>query len=749
MRAVQRQPLAALSFLTLVAASLLMLTASVVLAQGDHKHRPIVGVAFGGGSALGLAHVGVIKWFEDHHVPIDVVAGTSMGGLVGGAYATGMSSSELAALLAHTDWDALFGSSSYRYRSVPRKEDMRLYPSRLEFMLRRGVRLQSALNNGQQVDLFPSRIGAIYAGLPSFDALPTPFRCVAFDIRAATRVVLDSGSLVQAMRATMSLPGIFPPVEIGDKLLVDGGTVDNVPADVARSMGADVVIAVNVGRLPSTREEVKTSLFSLASGTVDAMMRASTRRGLASANIIVNPVLKQFGGFDWERAPELAVEGYRAAEEKREALLALAVSDEEWRHYLAERAAKRRTTMPVIDSIEVTGATPDDERTIRHRLRGLVGHRLDVNRLDRALVRVAALDRYESVGWDFAVRDGRESLLIRAHLRPDAPPIGMFALNAQNLTTDDYTFQLAVRYLAFDAVLPDAELRLDVAIGSNPRVVAELRHSLGATPLFAAALLGGVRVRREFASTNALVATYDQSQVAAEGDLGAVLGLHSELRVGARAAYLNARRLVGNPELPNLDGIQTEARLQWIFDSQTRYIAPERGLRLVTTSRYVFTSPDVPASVPTTASNDGLTQADLQGSRFWSVRHLRDRIFLTGGGGTSFGNHPLATEQYIFGLPFRLDAFAVGDRRGDNYWALTGGYLYGIGELPAFFGGSTYFGAWLENGRIWGHATDDSYALQIGSGFLVETLLGPALLGITVGGHGNRQVHLGFGGIFP
>ena len=145
-------------------------------AQEDNDARPIVGVAFGGGGARGFAHVGVIRWFEEHHVPIDLIAGTSMGGLVGGGYATGMSSAELAALLRGTDWSEMFGASAYRYKSMRRKEDARAFPARLEFHIRHGVALPMALNNGQQVDLLLAGIAARYAGLASFDSLPTPFR---------------------------------------------------------------------------------------------------------------------------------------------------------------------------------------------------------------------------------------------------------------------------------------------------------------------------------------------------------------------------------------------------------------------------------------------------------------------------------------------------------------------------------------------------------------------------------------------
>ena len=213
---------------------------------------PRVGVAFGGGSARGIAHVGVIKWFEEHHVPIDVGAGTSMGGLIGGAFASGMSAEELRVLIDSIDWDEMFGSSSFPFKNVRRKEDARDFPARLEFGLKRGLVLPTALNNGQQVDLLLARIAAAYYDLDSFDALPTPFRTVAVDLKTGTRVVMDRGSLAPAMRATMSLPGIFPPVEIDDQVLVDGGALDNIPADVVRDMGAPFVVAIDVGNAPET-----------------------------------------------------------------------------------------------------------------------------------------------------------------------------------------------------------------------------------------------------------------------------------------------------------------------------------------------------------------------------------------------------------------------------------------------------------------------------------------------------------------
>ena len=175
--------------------------------------RPTVGVAFGGGSARGIAHVGVIRWLEEHRIPIDVAAGTSMGGLIGGAFASGMDARELEDFIGSLDWDQLFGASSFAHKNIRRKADARAYPSRLEFGLRGGIVPPTALNDGEYVELLLGRIAAPYFSIDDFDDLPTPFRTVAVDLLSAQPVVLRNGSLADAMRATMSLPLIFPPVE--------------------------------------------------------------------------------------------------------------------------------------------------------------------------------------------------------------------------------------------------------------------------------------------------------------------------------------------------------------------------------------------------------------------------------------------------------------------------------------------------------------------------------------------------------
>ena len=458
------------------------LTMSVDAGAQSSQPRPRVGVAFGGGSARGLAHVGVVRWFEEHHIPIDVIAGTSMGGLIGGAYASGMSADELSELLEHTNWDEMFGFSPFQYKNVRRKEDARDYPSRIEFGIKRGLALPLALNSGQQVDFLLARIAGLYVGLSSFDDLPTPFRAIAVDLVTAQQIVLDKGELASAMRATMSLPGIFPPVERDGMVLVDGGAMNNVPADVVRAMGAGTVIAINVGFMGDTRP-VSGSLFGLMGQTIDTMMQANTRRSMASADIVINPDLSDFGSLDWRRSADLAVEGYRAAEAMKDALLPLAVSDSEWASYQQQRQARRRRGWPVPQFVTVSGAIAGDTARIQQVLAAHIAQPLDVSALEADLETLTGLDRYETVGWRLDESGGRVGLVVEARPKTYAPPFLMLGVNLQNTTTDTFSFQLAARYLTFDLLGPGSELRFDGVIGAEPGVTAEAYWPLWNTPV--------------------------------------------------------------------------------------------------------------------------------------------------------------------------------------------------------------------------------------------------------------------------
>ena len=197
--------------------------------------RPKIGIALEGGGALGLAHIGVLQWFEDHHIPIDYVAGTSMGGLVGGLYATGKSPEQLKEIVAAQKWDIIIGGDiPYEDLSYRRKEDLSYIQNSLKLGLKHGLSTPSGLNSGTEISLLIDRETVSYPSLDSFDHLPIPFRCVATDLVSGKEVVFSSGSLQQALRATMSMPGVFSPVRDGDKIYVDGGLVGNLPTEVVK-----------------------------------------------------------------------------------------------------------------------------------------------------------------------------------------------------------------------------------------------------------------------------------------------------------------------------------------------------------------------------------------------------------------------------------------------------------------------------------------------------------------------------------
>jgi NTE family protein len=714
--------------------------------QQPAGQRRRVGVAFGGGSARGLAHVGVIRWFEEHRIPIDVAAGTSMGGLVGGAFAAGMSSQELLQLLEETDWDEMFGSTPFRYKNVRRKQDARAYPSRIEFGVKRGIVPPVALNNGQQVEFLLARIAGSYPSLPSFDELPTPFRCVAVDLVAARPVILDKGSLATAMRATMSLPGIFPPVEVDGHVLVDGGAMNNVPADVVRAMGADVVIAVNVGFMGETRT-VNRSLIGLMGSTIDVMMQASTRVAMEKADIIINPPLEGFGSLDWRRSSELAAGGYQAAEAVKEKLLPLALDEQNWAAYVEQRRTRRRSELPTPQFLSIVGAVQSDQRRMEQVLEPRIGQPFDVAALETDLEAFAGLDRYETVGWRIVENSGRSGLEVQARPKAHAPPFLMLGISLENTTSDEFAFQLAARYLTFDVFGSGSELRLDGAVGAQPSIGAELYRPFGSTPLFTSAFAGASRQRFNFIQDDAIVAQYDKVRMLGGLDVGANFGRDSEVRLGVTFGRLDTSIAAGDPRLPELGGQEVRGRLRWLYDGQDSPVVPSRGATSTATLSYVFQAPDLPAEFRTDRSNDELTQLEVRGSIFWSLRR-RDRVFLAAGAGTSFDGNPLPTEQFQLGGPVRLGALNIGEFRGDHYGVVTLGYLRGVGRLPDFMGGPIFLGGWIENGSAFDDIDDAQFRTNFSLGAVLDTLIGPTLLAVSFDVEGDFRYYLGIGRIF-
>jgi len=703
-------------------------------------------VAFGGGSARGIAHVGVIHWLEEHRIPIDVAAGTSMGGLIGGAFATGMDSDELQAFIASIDWDELFGASSFKYKNIRRKADARAYPSRLEFGLKGGIVPPTALNNGQGVELLLARVAAPYFDIEDFDELPTPFRTVAVDLLTAQPVVMRSGSLADAMRATMSLPLIFPPIDVDGRILVDGGAMNNVPADVVRDMGAARVIAVNVGDL-SEREGVNSTMFGLASETMDAMMRAATRRALASADVVINVPLEGYGSLDWRRASSLIEEGYRAAEAMRDQLLPLAVTEEQFTAWRATRQARRRTAVPTASFIQLEGFGTNDARRLEVLLARHLGAPVDIDAVEEDIATISGLDRYQSVTW-LLTRDPARGvgLRVRGTVKAYAPPFMMLGGYLENATSRDFRIAATARYLSYDPVGSGSELRIDGTIGSDPSAGIELYRPVGPTPLFVAPYAGVQTKTFDLGAQNVILARYRQTLPRAGLNVGVNIGARSDVRVGAYLQHTSASIETGDPGFPELQGQETGGELVWRVDTQDSAVVPAAGVRSHVRLWHVFNGPDVVGSAQT-RYDTAPTQLSGTANQFWSLS-AASRVFVYGGLGTSFDSTPLPPDQYALGVPFALSAYDAGEIRGAHYYVATAGYLRRVGRLPDFVGGPVFAGAWLEIGDAFERWRNATWRSNGGTGFVMDTLLGPVIVAGSWSFDGRWRTYLAVGRTF-
>src|SRR5512137_648511 len=515
--------------------------------------RPRIGLALGGGSARGFAHIGILQWLDEHRIPVHVVGGTSMGGLVGGAFATGMTPGEIRALVEDVDWaSALSPDTPFVYKTFRRKEDARAFPSQLRFGLRGGFRLPSGLSAAQEGELLFDRLAAPFGSNTDFNALPTPFRCVAVDLKSAELVVFDSGWLAQALRATVAIPGVFAPVEVDGKVLVDGGVLNNVPADIVRETSlADRVVAVDVGEDRGTRRRYD-SIFGVLDETLVVMMRSGTRRALASADLVLTPDVEGLSSADFSRAGELIERGYAEAELHAADLLPYAVSPEAYEVWKAARLARRPAGDIVPSAITVEGAAPGGWSRVADRLRHHLSQPLDTEALGRDLLLLTGSGRYESVSYRIEDSIGRQELVVG--LRPPAhgPPFLALALDLQNTQSSSLSATVRGRLLAFDTAGRNSESRVDFSFGNTLGIAGEIYRPIGRSGFFVAPRAFWLRQDAPVFDNDAYIAEYREEHGGGSVDAGFTTAYRFETRVGYVAEHVRTQVRIGASDLPGV-----------------------------------------------------------------------------------------------------------------------------------------------------------------------------------------------------
>jgi NTE family protein len=709
--------------------------------------RTRIGLALGGGGARGFAHIGVLLWLEEHRVPVDVVGGTSMGGLVGGGFATGMTPREIQALVDGVDWAAVLAPDTpFVYKTFRRKEDTRAFPSALRFGLRGGFRLPSVLSAAEQAELLFDRLAAPYGSQTDFNALPTPFRCVATDIRNAEVVVLDSGWIALALRATVAIPGVFAPVAVDGRVLVDGGVLNNVPADAVRQTGlADRVIAVDVG-VDRTTQKRYDSIFGVLDETLDVMMRSGTRRALESADLVLAPDLDGIGGADFSRSGELIQRGYAEADAHAADLTPYALDPEAYAAWASARQARRPEAKVVPSTVTIEGASPAEVAALASRFSPYIGRTLDADALDRDLLLHTGSGRYESASYRIDTSTGQPDLVVAFKKPAHGPPFLALALDLQNTQSSSVAATVRGRMLLFDMAGRGSEGRVDFSLGNTLAGAAEVYRPIGRSGFFIEPRAFALRRDTAVFKDETYIAEYREYHAGASFEAGFTTAYRFETRVGYTFDDVRMGVRIGETDLPSVNGPQQLVSAQVKFDGQTGPTIPERGLYVKADLRRFFQVPDVVTPAGARAADpDTMMSGRMQFSLFRPVGR-RGRAFVGGSGGSSFGDATVVN-AFALGGPFELGAFYPGELRGSNAVVANLGYFHELARLAEGTIGRLWFGSWIDEGSAFEQASSARFYTNFTAGFVLESPIGPVFAGTSVGLDGRYRVYFSLGPI--
>ncbi|PAA07892.1 patatin-like phospholipase family protein [Pseudomonas fragi] len=704
--------------------------------------KPKVGLVLSGGAARGLAHVGVLKALEEQGIHIDAIAGTSMGAVIGGLYASGYKIDELEKLALGIDWQEALSDAPER-EDVPfrRKQDDRdfLVKQQLSFRDDGSLGLPLGVIQGQNLALLLESLLAHSSDIRDFDKLPIPFRAVATDIVNGEKVVFRKGHLPQVIRASMSIPAVFAPVEINGQLLVDGGMVDNIPVDVAREMGVDIVIVVDIGTPLRGRKQLNT-VFDILNQSITLMTRSNSEVQLASLkpdDILIQPALASYGAADFGRSLDIINAGYRATQvlEKR-----LAVLRQPTDVQLAEaRTAEERT--PVITAIKIENDSKIGDSVIRYYIRQPIGEPLDLGRLQRDMGTLYGLDYFDQVQYRVAHKGKERTLVISARGKRSGTDYLRLGLNLSDDMRGDSAFNIGASYRINGINQLGAEWLTRVQLGDKQELYSEFYQPLDAgSRYFVAPYINARSQNVEAILDNDPIAEYRLERYGFGLNFGRQIGNSGEIRVGVGEAWGEANVRIGDQNLPSTSFNEGFYDIKYSFDSLDNVYFPHSGEDIALSVRQFE---------PGLGSDERYRQWEFKLDK--ALSSGPDTWILGGRYGRTLDTANVVTSSFLLGGARQLSGFREDAISGQNISLMRAVYYRRLtprSYLPFDF--PLYAGASLERGRAWNNDNEfDSGYINAASIFIgFDTPLGPLNFSYGFNDDDQKALYLNLGQTF-
>lgn len=578
----------------LAAAAVLVIVASGV-ADTPPPAAPRTVLVLSGGGARGAAHIGVLKVLEELHVVPDLVVGTSMGSIVGGLYAAGWSPAEIEKLLVAMDWEEIFFDRIERdERTFRRKQDDAIFlvPGRVRFRDRKPYIPSGALG-GQKLALFLRSLEIRSTGARDFDDLPIPFRAVAADLATGEAVVLDHGHLSTAMRASMSIPGAFAPIDYEGRQLIDGGAAANLPVRIAIGMGAERIVAVDISTPLKGSDEGSTNFLTIANRLNSFLTvgnRALDVASLRPQDVLIVPPLGDISFAGFARATEAVGIGERAAREQLDALRALASPEEAWAAFTT-RHRRRPVEELRVDAVTLENTSGVDDRLILAQLDLPTGQRYDELAVGRQLRHLAGLDYFGIIRDDLVVADGKGELIVSTPPKPHGRSSLQFGLSLTNDFRGDLGHTIGVRHLLTRVNRRGAEWENVLQTGDTAIFSTALYQPLDwGMRWFVAPAFMHRRTQQSLWASDQAVAEYDIVRREARLDVGRVLGNWGELRLGAFVGRDRGELRIGPPLFPDIRATDGGLGASFRLDTQDGVVFPIRGTGVLASYSHSLTS---------------------------------------------------------------------------------------------------------------------------------------------------------------